>query len=611
MSHLEKKGQDMDRKSMKKEAKSAFKKHYWMIVAICLFASVFGVGYSSSTWSLGADSSSYSVREDDAAAQSGNMSGVLEQLLVGNENQARSQVKRNQERIAHGDANTMLGRDRGVFAFLLNSFSSGSVILSIVDAVNSIVHNKGVAMTVPIVISLAVYIFAWLFIQQTYRVIMTRMLLEGRTYGKLPVSRFLYPVTTGKWWSMAKTMLLENIQLFLWTFTIVGAFVKPYSYRMVPYIVAENPNIGAREAITLSRRMMRGHKWECFMADLSFLGWWLLDLLTLGLSGIFYSNGYNAAFFAEYYVHVRGLSKDVGIEGSELLSDEYLYGKADAETLRGAYGDVVESMDRLSENLIPADKPHGLIGFLSEWLGVRILHSRSVAQYETYNEHVHQISIGREILDGTVYPGRLAPAPMSFRFHQSRAVSSDRSYSLVNLVIMFFIFCFVGWIWEVSLAFISEGTFVNRGTLHGPWLPIYGIGGVVILTLLKKLRKTPPLEFLAAMALCGGLEYFSSWYLEKTHGGQRWWDYTGYFLNLNGRICAEGLLTFGLGGLAIVYLLAPALDSLLSRIDVRKLTVVAVVLLVLYCADQVYSMRNPNIGAGITDYKGSATSQVS
>lgn len=357
--------------------------------------------------------------------------------------------------------------------------------------------------------------------------------------------------------------------------------------------------------------MMKGHKWECFVADLSFLGWWLLNLFTLGLSGIFYSKGYNAAFFVEYYVHVRGLSKDSGLEGSELLSDEYLYSKASAETLYAAYGDVAETVEQLSSNLVPVDKPNGFVGFLSEWLGVRILHARSVTKYEEYREQLHQIDTGREILDGAIYPGRLAPAPMAFRFRESRTVSSDRSYSLVNLVMMFFIFCFVGWVWEVGLAFISEGTFVNRGTLHGPWLPIYGTGGVIILILLKKLRKKPLFEFLAAMVLCGGLEYFSSWYLEKTHGGQRWWDYTGYFLNLNGRICAEGLLTFGLGGLAIVYLLAPALDNLLSRIDTRKLTVVAVVLLAFYCVDQAYSAQHPNIGAGITDYKGSATSQVS
>lgn len=518
----------MDRKGMKANARKAYKRHYWMIVVICLFASVFGVAYSSSTWSVNASSPSATVQED-GTAQSDNVSKVLENLLVGDESQARRQVEHNQEQIVQNDTNAMMGRKRGVFASLLNSFSSGSVILSMADAANSIVHNDGVAVAVPIVVSLAVYLFVWLFVQQTYRVVMMRMLLEGRTYDKLPVSRFLYPITTRKWLSMAKVMLLENVFLFLWTFTIIGAFIKPYSYRMVPYIVAENPNIGAREAISLSRRMMKGHKWECFVADLSFLGWWLLNLFTLGLSGIFYSNGYNAAFFVEYYVHVRGLSKDSGLEGSELLSDEYLYSKASAETLHAAYGDVAETVEQLSSNLVPVDKPNGFVGFLSEWLGVRILHARSVTKYEEYREQLHQIDTGREILDGAIYPGRLAPAPMAFRFRESRTVSSDRSYSLVNLVMMFFIFCFVGWVWEVSLAFISEGTFVNRGTLHGPWLPIYGTGGVIILILLKKLRKKPLFEFLAAMVLCGGLEYFSSWYLEKTHGGQRWWDYTGLF----------------------------------------------------------------------------------
>lgn len=383
----------MDRKGMKANARKAYKRHYWMIVmivVICLFASVFGVAYSSSTWSVNASSPSATVQED-GTAQSDNVSKVLENLLVGDESQARRQVEHNQEQIVQNDTNAMMGRKRGVFASLLNSFSSGSVILSMADAANSIVHNDGVAVAVPIVVSLAVYLFVWLFVQQTYRVVMMRMLLEGRTYDKLPVSRFLYPITTRKWLSMAKVMLLENVFLFLWTFTIIGAFIKPYSYRMVPYIVAENPNIGAREAISLSRRMMKGHKWECFVADLSFLGWWLLNLFTLGLSGIFYSNGYNAAFFVEYYVHVRGLSKDSGLEGSELLSDEYLYSKASAETLHAAYGDVAETVEQLSSNLVPVDKPNGFVGFLYEWLGVRILHARSVTKYEEYREQLHQI----------------------------------------------------------------------------------------------------------------------------------------------------------------------------------------------------------------------------
>lgn len=591
----------MDRKGMKVAAKKAQRKHYWMIVAICLFASVFGVAYTSSTLSV-------STPQTEDSTQSNDMYDVLQDLAVGNENDAREKVKQNQEQIVNNDTDATFGRRRGVIASLLNSFASGSMVIAVADAINSVTHNGGVSIAVPVILSLAVYIFVWLFIQETYRIVMARMLLEGRSYNKLPASRFFYPIHTRKWPRMAWTMFVENVFLFLWSLTIVGFFIKQYSYRMVPYIVAENPNIEALDAIRLSRRMMKGHKWECFVADCSFLGWYLLNLITFGLSGIFYSNGYNAAFFAEYYVYVRSMAKTTGIAGSEMLNDEYLYFKADPQTLHTTYADVAQSVAQLEQNLVPAPKPHGFTGFLSEWLGIRILHASAVNRYEEYREDLHQMQIGENILNGSIYPGRLAPAPMPFKFRESRTISADRSYSLVNLIMMFFIFCFVGWVWEVSLAFISEDMFVNRGTLHGPWLPIYGTGGVIILVLLKKLREKPALEFVAAMVLCGCLEYFSSWYLEMTHDGQRWWDYTGYFLNINGRICAEGLLTFGLGGLAIVYLLAPALDNLLSRIDARKLGIVAAVLLVLYCADQVYSAQHPNVGAGITDYKGSDTS---
>ena len=591
----------MDRKGMKVAAKKAQRKHYWMIVAICLFASVFGVAYTSSTLSV-------STPQTEDSTQSNDMYDVLQDLAVGNENDAREKVKQNQEQIVNNDTDATFGRRRGVIASLLNSFASGSMVIAVADAINSVTHNGGVSIAVPVILSLAVYIFVWLFIQETYRIVMARMLLEGRSYNKLPASRFFYPIHTRKWPRMAWTIFVENLFLFLWSLTIVGFFIKQYSYRMVPYIVAENPNIEALDAIRLSRRMMKGHKWECFVADCSFLGWYLLNLITFGLSGIFYSNGYNAAFFAEYYVYVRSMAKTTGIAGSEMLNDEYLYFKADPQTLHTTYADVAQSVAQLEQNLVPAPKPHGFTGFLSEWLGIRILHASAVNRYEEYREDLHQMQIGENILNGSIYPGRLAPAPMPFKFRESRTISADRSYSLINLIMMFFIFCFVGWVWEVSLAFISEDMFVNRGTLHGPWLPIYGTGGVIILVLLKKLREKPALEFVAAMVLCGCLEYFSSWYLEMTHDGQRWWDYTGYFLNINGRICAEGLLTFGLGGLTIVYLLAPALDNLLSRIDARKLGIVAAVLLVLYCADQVYSAQHPNVGAGITDYKGSDTS---
>ena len=67
--------------------------------------------------------------------------------------------------------------------------------------------------------------------------------------------------------------------------------------------------------------------------------------------------------------------------------------------------------------------------------------------------------------------------------------------------------------------------------------------------LLNRLRKRPVLEFVGIVVLCGCVEYTTSVVLEILHNGERWWDYSGYFLNLNGRICAEGLLVFGIGGI--------------------------------------------------------------
>ena len=138
--------------------------------------------------------------------------------------------------------------------------------------------------------------------------------------------------------------------------------------------------------------------------------------------------------------------------------------------------------------------------------------------------------------------------------------------------------CFFGWIWEVSLSMISYGKFVNRGVLHGPWIPIYGFGCVLILLLLKRFRMRPKVEFSMAVLLCGCIEYFTGFFLELTHNGQKWWDYTGYFLNLDGRICAEGLL---------------------EHLN-KKLSTACLVLLLLFGADVVYSHFEPNVGEGVT-----------
>lgn len=174
--------------------------------------------------------------------------------------------------------------------------------------------------------------------------------------------------------------------------------------------------------------------------------------------------------------------------------------------------------------------------------------------------------------------------------------------SLWTTVMIFFIMSVAGWLWEVGFHLILNGSFVNRGLFHGPWLPIYGYGSVLILTFFKKLRKKPLLEFLSIITLCGCIEYFISWFLEQLYDGMRWWDYSNYFLNLNGRICVEGLLAFGVGGMAIVYFLGPALERLIGRIPRKILAPICLFLLLIFCADMIYSGKNPNLGYGIAGY---------
>ncbi len=611
----------MNRKILKEYAKTTTGRHYWLLVILCLFAAFLGVEYTSSMWAVNYSTEPISVETVDAgeATSTTNTTGTTSATGTTSTNwldlvaDALFRDETSQTTTATQETNPILGHSRGVFAGMVNTVSNGNIVRSVADAVHSIVHSRGASVVVAVLLSLAIYIFVWLFIRETYLVVLRRMVLEARVYEQVPMRRMMFPIQTHQWLRIAWTMFVNNVFLALWWLTIVGGIIKSFSYLLVPYIIAENPSMKACDAISLSRRMMKGHKWEAFVATLSFLGWNLLALLTLGLSGIFYSNGYQAAFWAEYYTYLRFLAKQRNIEGTQQLNDEYLFAIPSPELLATAYDDAAQAISEVDNSSTTVSKPTGFAGFLCEWLGIRLTRSQQVTDWETYKANMAALRAARAVLNGKTYPNRLAPnhqqRPHQRNLTPGSLLDAMRSYSILNLIMMFFIFCFIGWLWEVALAFISEGYFVNRGTLHGPWLPIYGMGGIIILVALKKLRDKPLLEFVAAVVLCGALEYYISWYLEMTHG-RRWWDYTGYFINLNGRICAEGLLTFGLGGLAIVYLLAPALDQLLNRANRRILAVVAIVLVVAYMGDQIYSGQHPNAGHGITDYKGEATSQT-
>lgn len=108
------------------------------------------------------------------------------------------------------------------------------------------------------------------------------------------------------------TMFLRSLYTFLWTLLlIIPGIIKYYSYRMVPYILADNPNIGHSRAIELSKQMTDGEKFDIFVLDLSFIGWYILGALALGV-GVLFVNPYNDATNAELYLILRQNAIDSG-----------------------------------------------------------------------------------------------------------------------------------------------------------------------------------------------------------------------------------------------------------------------------------------------------------
>lgn len=102
--------------------------------------------------------------------------------------------------------------------------------------------------------------------------------------------------------NVVKVMFFRTLYTTLWTFLfIIPGIVKAYEYRMIPYLMAENPNLTKEQAFALSKQMMMGQKWSAFVLDWSFLGWELLSVCTFGILQIFYVGPYQHATNAALY----------------------------------------------------------------------------------------------------------------------------------------------------------------------------------------------------------------------------------------------------------------------------------------------------------------------
>ncbi len=163
-------------------------------------------------------------------------------------------------------------------------------------------------------------------------------------------------------------------------------------------------------------------------------------------------------------------------------------------------------------------------------------------------------------------------------------------YNFWYVVLFFIIYSFLGWIAEVLAEVYHNKRVVNRGFLLGPWCPIYGVAAFVITVMLNRYLDSPVILFCMSMIICGLLEYFTSYLMEKMFKA-RWWDYSEKKYNINGRVSLDALFLFAIGSMIIVYFINPLVFDLFKMLPKGLVFVLALILLVIFVLDVIVSFN--------------------
>ena len=161
---------------------------------------------------------------------------------------------------------------------------------------------------------------------------------------------------------------------------------------------------------------------------------------------------------------------------------------------------------------------------------------------------------------------------------------------LYKYFIYFIIYSFMGWFLEVICKLFEFKRFVNRGFLIGPICPIYGYGVLLIIILIGNSTNDILAVFLKSILVCSILEYFTSYFMEKLFKA-RWWDYSRRKFNINGRICLETMLPFGILGTTVVYVIHPIITKFVDIFSNQTIMIVSIVLFIIYLTDNIISFN--------------------
>ena len=259
-----------NRKELKERARKLIRKNYWTVIVVCFLVALLTGEYGTSIIKIIKEEqpiSPYYIEEQ-------------EEIKI-EENKEYAKIQEIEDKI-NSLPETQIKVIETAKSNISSAIKAQFYIIKVIDAVKlfNIDNQKlGIEISTLAVLSLLFTIL----IADPLIVAGKRVFIKIREEKDTRISVIWDIYRKENWPNVAITMFLRNLYNALWYLTIIGGFIKMYEYKMIPYILAENPQIKTREAFKMSKQMMKGNKWKTFILDLSFFGWHILSIFTFGL----------------------------------------------------------------------------------------------------------------------------------------------------------------------------------------------------------------------------------------------------------------------------------------------------------------------------------------
>ena len=304
-----------NRKALKRQGKAAFRRNYWKCVLVALLLCTLSVGAltNSGTISLnlgdgegtyteyeentGSDFDGWEYKDDfSGAGRESSDSNGFGSGTPGNPGSNGFQE-------IPDDVQSVLPEED-------ESSAAGSILAVLLAGILGI-------------LSLAVLLLLRVFVGNPLEIGCKRFFLMNLRQEAGQAKEVAYVFDNG-WKNAGWILFFRDLYLVLWSLLlIIPGIVKSYEYRMIPYLLAEDPAMPKKQAFAMSKQLMRGQKWKTFVLDLSFIGWHLLSLITIGIVGIFYTERYMYSTSAALYAALRyGRPQSTPLDPEENMAEE-------------------------------------------------------------------------------------------------------------------------------------------------------------------------------------------------------------------------------------------------------------------------------------------------